>query len=224
MSTSKVCVIFGAGEKIGYALARKFANKGYKVVVSRRSEIPAAELSTLGDGVTSIPCDVTKQEAVQSLVQKVETSLGPIHTVLYNAGSFIFKNWENVTIEEFEFSFNVNAKGLLFVSKAVCPGMVERGEGVIGITGATASLRGKPIAVAFAPAKAAQRMLAQSLARDLGPKGIHVFYTILDGQVRLNEPGYMKPEDIADNYYSIAHQNRTAWTQETDMRPYTENW
>jgi len=194
------------------------------VVVSRRSEIPAAELSQLGADVSSIPCDVTNQQDIHSLVQKVEANFGPIHTVMYNAGTFIFKNWENISVEEFEFSFNVNAKGLLMVSKAVCPGMVTRGEGVLGITGATASLRGKSMASAFAPAKAAQRMLAQSLARDLGPKGVHVFYTILDGQVRLDEEGFMKPDEIAETYWNISNQNKTAWTFEADMRPYGENW
>jgi len=221
---SKVCVIFGAGEKIGYSLARKFAGNGYKVVVSRRSEIAAGELSKLGSDVSSIPCDVTNQESVQSLVQKVEKDIGPIHTAIYNPGAFVFKTWETVSVEEFERSFNVNVKGLLLVSKAVCPGMVARGEGVLGITGATASLRGKPFTTAFASSKAAQRMLAQSLARDLGPKGVHVFYTIIDGQVRVDEEGYMQPDDIAETYWNISNQKKTAWTFEADMRPYGENW
>jgi len=221
---SKVCVIFGAGQKMGYSLARQWAKNGYKVVVSRRSEISESDLSELGSSVTSIPCDVTKQEDITNLVGKVESSLGPIDTVIYNCGSFIFNTWDKISLQDFEFSFNVNTKGLLMVAKAVCPGMVTRGQGVVAITGATASLRGRPMASAFAPAKASQRMLAQSLARDLAPKGVHVFYTILDGQIRDNEEGYMKPGDIAETYWSIASQKKSAWTFEADMRPYTENW
>ena len=105
--------------------------------------------------------------------------------------------------------------------------MVAAGGGVVGITGATASLRGKPMTIGFAPAKAAQRMMAQSLARELGPKNVHVFYSIIDGLVRSGaEDGgkYMDPEDIADNYWRVATQNRSAWTHEIDMRPFSENW
>ena len=105
--------------------------------------------------------------------------------------------------------------------------MVAAGGGVVGITGATASLRGKPMTFGFAPAKAAQRMMAQSLARELGPKNVHVFYSIIDGLVRsgAEEGGkYMNPQDIAANYWQVATQNRSAWTHEIDMRPFSETW
>jgi len=222
---AKVCVVIGAGEKLGFAIAKKYASQGFKVVVSRRSEVSQQQLKSIG-AVDSVKCDVTSESDVASLVEQVESRHGPIHTVIYNAGTgFIFKNWDQVTLEEFDTSFNTNAKGLLMVAKQVCPGMVARGEGVLAITGATASLRGKPFTTAFAPSKGAQRLLAQSLARDLGPKGVHVFYTIIDGLMKTeNSDATLHPEHVAETYWSVANQPRSAWTFEIDLRPFGETW
>jgi len=121
--------------------------------------------------------------------------------------------------------YATNTKGLLLLAQLVAPGMVERGEGVIGVTGATASLRGKPFTAGFAPAKASQRMVAQALARDLGPKGVHVFYVIIDGQINgTTDPKFMQADEIADVYWNIASQPRSVWTHEMDLRPFGENW
>jgi len=227
MASSKVCVVIGAGEKLGYALVRKFANQGFKVVASRRKEIAQADLQSLGPNVYSIPCDVAREEDVKALFNKTEQDHGPVHTVLFNAGVGVFKTWEELSVDEFERTFNINAKGLFMVAQAVCPGMVSRGEGVIGITGATASLRGKPITTGFAPAKGAQRMLAQALARDLGPKGIHVFMTIIDGIIKPEDQSgdqFMEPDQIAETYWHLANQPRSTWSFETELRPFKENW
>jgi len=227
MAAGKVCLVLGAGEKLGFSVARKYAQSGFKVVVSRRSEFSAADLAKIGGAnVSSAQCDVTKEDDIKALVSKVEKEQGPIHTVIYNAGTGTWKTWENVTMEEFDRSFNTNTRGLLMLAKAVCPGMVERGEGVLGITGATASLRGKPFTSAFAAAKGSQRMLAQSLARDLGPKGIHVFLAIIDGQIKENDETNkcLNPDDIAESYYNIASQGKSAWTFEADLRPFQEQW
>jgi len=222
---SKVCVVFGAGAKIGYSVARKYASQGFKVVVSRRSEISAADLKTIGDNVTSIQCDVTNPDHIKSLVDKVEADIGAIHTVIYNAGTGTFKPWQQVTMADMDQGYATNTKGLLLLAQLVAPGMVERGEGVIGVTGATASLRGKPFTAGFAPAKASQRMVAQALARDLGPKGVHVFYVIIDGQINgTTDPKFMQADEIADVYWNIASQPRSVWTHEMDLRPFGENW
>jgi len=221
----KVCVVIGAGEKLGYSVVRKFASEGYKVVASRRRQIPEADLKNLGENVHSIPCDVSRNEDVKALFNQTEQEHGPVHTVIYNAGVGVFKTWDQLSVEDFESTFNINAKGLFMVAQAVCPGMVERGEGVIGITGATASLRGKPFTAGFAPAKGAQRMLAQSLARDLGPKGVHVFLAIIDGVIGSEaEDKYLHPDRIAEAYWNLANQQRSVWTFQADLRPYTENW
>jgi len=117
---SKVCVVFGAGQKMGYAFARKYAEQGFKVVVSRRSEISAADLKTIGDDVTSIQCDVSKEDHIKSLVSKVESEIGPIHTVIYNAGTGTFKPWDQVTMADMDQGFATNTKGLLTVAQTVC--------------------------------------------------------------------------------------------------------
>merc|ERR1711953_866492 len=172
-------------------------------------------------------CDVSNKDEVVKMVDDVETKFGPVATMLYNAGNGVFKTYDNVTVEEFERCFKINTTGFLIASQIVCPRMVKRGGGVVGVTGATASLRGKPFTACFAPAKAAQRMLAQSLARDLGPKNVHVFYAIIDGGVRAGaEEGgkHMDPEDIAETYWRIAQQKRSAWSFEVDMRPFCETW
>ena len=161
------------------------------------------------------------------VVAEVEAQHGPITTLIYNAGSGVWKNYEKLSVAELERSFAINTSGLLIAAKLVAPKMSAAGGGVIGITGATAALRGKPFTAGFAPAKAAQRMLAQSLARELGPQRVHVFYAIIDGGVRAGaEEGgkQMDPDHIAATYWSLAHQPSSAWTHEVDMRPFCENW
>jgi len=216
----RVCVILGAGKGLGHSLARKFANDGYRVVVSRRSAMSAEDTASC-NAVSAVQCDVTKEEDVNNLFKQVEQELGPVHTVLYNAGRGVWKTWLEASLEEFDQAYECNAKGLLMVAKAVGPGMIERGEGCIGVTGATASLRGKPFTSVFAPSKGAQRMLAQALARDLGPKGIHVFLAIIDGQM---VPGKMDSDDVATSYLALANQPKSAWTFELDLRNFDENW
>ena len=124
-------------------------------------------------GVVSIAADVTDQARMEAVVKEVETRFGVIKTLIYNAGSGVFKKFDSLTVAELEKSFAINTSGLLIAAKLVAPRMIEAGGGVIGITGATAALRGKPFTAGFAPAKAAQRMMAQSLARDLGPQVEH---------------------------------------------------
>jgi short-subunit dehydrogenase len=161
----------------------------------------------------------------------LEAAYGPIHTVIYNAGSGTFKTFDQLSMSEFDRSFKSNVYGLLTIAQVIGTKMAERGQGVIAITGATASLRGKGFTAGFAPAKGAQRMLAQSLARDLGPKGVHVFLAIIDGGVAKVGPdggnvasNSMDPREIADAYYGIATQGRSAWSFEVDLRPYGEKW
>merc|ERR1712184_182301 len=112
---------------------------------------------------------------MEMAVQQIEADLGPIHTMIYNAGTGVWKTYDQLTEKEFEMCMNTNTRGLLTASQLICPKMKQRGEGIVAVTGATASWRGKPYTAAFAAAKSAQRMLSQSLARDLGPKNVHVF-------------------------------------------------
>ena len=198
-------------------------------------------------GTLAVAADVTNPASLTAALTTVEQKLGEIHTVVYNAGNGVWATYENVTHEKLEMSMKTNVHGLLTVAQHVGPKMTARGEGVIAVTGATAALRGKPITVkitifyyertlkfnpkvGFATAKAAQRMLTQSLARDLGPKGIHCFYSIIDGRIGAEsgdegENGSrLDPDGIADNYWYVAEQKRNNWTQELDCRPWVENW
>jgi NAD(P)-dependent dehydrogenase (short-subunit alcohol dehydrogenase family) len=160
--------------------------------------------------------------------------MGPVQALLYNAGGGVRGTIAEIDGEAFAQSWRVNALGLFHWAKAVSPAMIDAGLGVIGVTGATASLRGKPFTTSFAAAKAAQRSLAQSLARDLGPKGVHVFYAIIDGGIdnprtrtrHADKPAdaFLSADDIADSYWALSRQHRSAWTFEIDLRPYVENW
>ena len=228
MSSKPVCLVVGGGPGIGYSVARKWAANGYQVVLTKRGALNQQELERdCCKGVVALQADVTDEKRMKEVVEEVESKYGPIQTLVYNAGSGVFKKYDSLTVAELERSFAINTSGLLIAAKLICPKMVAAGGGVLAITGATASLRGKPFTPGFASAKAAQRMLAQSLARDLGPQNVHVFYNIIDGGVRAGaEEGgkHMDPEDIAETYWRIAQQKRSAWSFEVDLRPFCENW
>ena len=187
MSSAKpVCLVLGGGAGIGYSVARRWAKEGHQVnnvsmfswfivmievVVTRRGEVGQDVMDKeCHPGVVAIASDVTDQVRMEAVVKEVEARFGTIKTLIYNAGLGVFKKYDSLTVAELEKSFAINTSGLLIAAKLCAPKMIEAGGGVIGITGATASLRGKPFTAGFAPAKAAQRMLAQSLARDLGPQ------------------------------------------------------
>lgn len=226
-----VCVVLGVGPKNGAAFARRFAREGYAVaLLSRKTEFSqtlAAEL----DHAKAYACDVTDPGAIATTLDAVRTDLGPIDTVIYNAGSGTWGNIEEIDADGFERAWRINTMGLFLVSKNVVPGMIEQGGGNIIVVGATASLRGKPFTTAFAPAKAAQRSLAQAMARHLNPKKVHVALLILDGGVgeagkagEVDVPEHLDPNDIAHAAAFLAKQPPSAWTFELDVRPQKENW
>lgn len=171
-------------------------------------------------------CDVTDPASVKSAVASIEKELGNIHTVVYNAGNGVWKTWDKVELDQFDMAMKTNVHGLLQVTQLVAPKMIDQGEGAIMVTGATASMRGKPFTVGFAPAKGAQRLLAQALARDLNPKGVHVGLFIIDGQIGKDDsdPKMIDPNAIAETYWTVAHQPKTCWSFETEMRPSLEDW
>eukprot|EP00930_Biecheleria_cincta_P068709 TRINITY_DN5648_c0_g1_i1.p1 TRINITY_DN5648_c0_g1~~TRINITY_DN5648_c0_g1_i1.p1 ORF type:complete len:227 (-),score=35.44 TRINITY_DN5648_c0_g1_i1:523-1203(-) len=224
---SKVALVLGVGPGIGGCVAKKWASQGYAVACVCRTKDKAELVSKeCGGSARAFSVDVTDKNGMKDLVDKVESEMGPIHFLCYNSGRGFWKTWEDITEEEFNESLAVNATGLLTAAKLVCPKMVERGEGSVAITGATASLRGKPFTTGFAAAKGAQRMLAQSLARDLGPKGVHVYLAIIDGGVGV--PGgpdsKLDPNAIAQAYWDVASQPKNTWTFELDLRPSVEKW
>ena len=228
MTSKPVCLVLGAGSGIGYSLARKWSEMGHQVIITRRSILSKEDTERdVWPGVVAMQCDVANKEQMEKMVDEIENKFGPVATMLYNAGNGVFKTYDNITVAEFEKSMSINTTGLLIAAQIVCPRMVKRGGGVVGVTGATASLRGKPFTAGFAPAKAAQRILAQSLARDLGPKNVHVFYTIIDGGVKTGaeeKSKHMDPDHIAETYWNMANQKASSWTFEVDMRPFCEIW
>jgi NADP-dependent 3-hydroxy acid dehydrogenase YdfG len=171
---------------------------------------------------------------VESVLTAIETRRGPVDTLLYNAGKGVWGDIQKVTAEDFEEAWRVNALGLFHVAKRVVPGMVTAGRGAIIVTGATASMRGVAATAAFAPAKAAQRALTQSLARHLGPKGVHVAHILVDGVVGGPETraqfasrpdeAFIDPAAIAETALHLVRQPRSAWSFEVDLRPFNETW
>src|SRR3954469_16182305 len=199
-----LCIVVGIGPKNGVAFARKFAREGYQLaLVSRQTQLSLELARELGDA-GAYACDVADPSSVQRAFDAIRRERGAPEVLVYNAGSGIWKTAEELMPSEFELSFKVNALGLLCAAQQVLPGMRERGRGQIVVVGATASLRGRPKTAAFAAAKAAQRSLCQSLARQCAPEGIHVGLLIIDGAIAdAGAPAdsaaskRLRPEDIA---------------------------
>lgn len=229
-----VCVVVGVGVGNGAALARAFSNEGMAVALLARS---TGFTSTLADELPdsrAYACDVTDAESVRETFASIRGDLGDPATVVYNAGSGVWGDVEAIDLDDFEESWRVNAHGALAVSREVIPSMKAAGNGNIIFIGATASRRGGPRTAAFAPAKAAQRSLAESMARTLWPQGIHVSLIVIDAVVDLprtreNMPDkpddfFLNPDDMAASAVWLAHQPRSAWTFEIDVRPFGEKW
>jgi NAD(P)-dependent dehydrogenase (short-subunit alcohol dehydrogenase family) len=226
-----VCVVVGIGPKNGAAFARRFASEGYAVALLSRTTELAEKIAGELETARAYACDVTDAGAIENVLAAVANDLGSVDTVVYNAGSGTWGNIEELSADQFEQAWRVNAMGLFSVAQQIVPPMLARGGGNLLVVGATASLRGKPFTTAFAPAKAAQRSLAQALARHLGPRGIHVALLIVDGAIgdagvdgERDAPERLDPEDIAHAAVFLAQQPPSAWTFELDLRPQMESW
>lgn len=234
MSQKKVCVVMGVGPGNGAALGRRFAKEGYAVALLARTLATSAPLAANLPDARAYACDVTDAVSIATTVEAIEREMGPVHTLIYNAGSGTWGTIEDIDAAAFENAFRVNALGLLLAAKRVIPGMKARGEGNIVVIGATSSRRGVARAAAFAPAKAAQKSLTESMARHLWPQNIHVCLVIIDGVVDLprtramlkDKPDdfFVAPDDLADTTFHLTVQPRSAWSFEIEARPYKENW
>ncbi|MDM0114644.1 SDR family oxidoreductase [Variovorax sp. J22R133] len=247
-NTEKSAFIVGAGDATGGAIARRFAKEGYATCVTRRSldklQPLVAQIEAEGGVAHAFASDARKEEEVIALVDKIESTVGPIEVMVFNIGANVpesiltetarkyFKVWEMACLSGF-----LNAREV--AKRMVARPMPESGHrGTIIFTGATASLRGGANFGAFSGAKMALRALAQSMARELGPQGIHVAHVVVDGAIdtefiRSNFPdryalksqdGILNPEHIADTYAMLHRQPRDAWTHELDLRPWSEKF
>ena len=229
----KVAVVVGAGPGLGAALARRFAEGGYRVAVARRQ---TDDITGLAEeiGGKAYACDAADHTSVTALFDGVAADLGTPTLVSYNAGAYSPGSVLEITAEEFERCWRIGCLGGFNVGQAAARGMVDAGGGTILFTGATAALRGGKGFANLAVGKFGLRALAQSMARELGPQGVHVAHLIIDGQIASDRPGYseaergednvLKPEAIAEAAWFLHSQQRSAWTQELDLRPYVETW
>ncbi len=237
MSDKPVAVVTGVGAGLGAALARRFARDYALAINARGAEYLkelADELRAGGATVLEAPADIGDRAQVEALFALIRERLGPPDLLLYNAGTGTWGNIVEITPEQFEATWRVNAFGAFLSAKAVAPDMIARGRGVMLFTGATAGVKAGPRSAAFGPGKFAMRGLAQSLARDLGPKGIHVAWINVDGAIdaprirarypQIKPDDMLKPEAIAETYWHLAHQDQSAWTMELEVRPFKEKF
>jgi NAD(P)-dependent dehydrogenase (short-subunit alcohol dehydrogenase family) len=229
-----VCVIVGAGPGNGAAFARQFSRAGFHVALLARSRGTLDELEAAIAGARGYLYDATDPDSARSVFARIRAELGPPEVMIYNASTRDFGDIDHTSPEAFEQAWRVNTYGCLLATREVLEDMRSAGHGSIVVIGATASLKGASDFLAFASAKAAQRSLTQSLARKLGPEGIHVSYVIIDAVVDMPSSRHMlpdkpddffaRPDDIAQSVFFLTRQPRSTWTFEMDLRPFGEHW
>jgi NAD(P)-dependent dehydrogenase (short-subunit alcohol dehydrogenase family) len=232
--TKPVCVISGVGPGTGSALVRRFVSGGYRVaMLARNVERLDALAGELPDAHT-FACDVSDPAQVDASIAAIETTLGAPDVLVHNAVGGAFGSFLEIDPAVLNRNFQVNTMGLLYLARRLAPDMTARGQGTMVVTGNTSALRGRANFAGFAPTKAAQRILAEAMARDLGPKGVHVAYLVIDAVIdsprqRERFPArpddfYIKPAAIADECFHVAHQDRSAWSFLVEIRPFGETW
>jgi NAD(P)-dependent dehydrogenase (short-subunit alcohol dehydrogenase family) len=240
----KSCLIVGAGEGVGAAVARAFAAEGMAVCLTRRArnlaqlETMAAEINASGGAAHAFGVDAREEEPLVALVDHIEANIGPLEVVVFNIGANVWFPITETTARVYTKVWEMAALSGFLTGREAARVMTPRGRGTILFTGATASVRGRAQFAAFAGAKHALRALAQSMARELGPVGIHVAHVVIDGAIdgaftRSNRPDaaelaareeILDPAEIARNYVWLHQQKRSAWTHEMDLRPWREAW
>jgi NAD(P)-dependent dehydrogenase (short-subunit alcohol dehydrogenase family) len=234
----KVAAILGVGPGLGAAVARRFAREGFAVALMARNEDGLSrirqEIEEDGGAALSISADATDPASVEAAFGRVREGLGDPEIFVYNAGAFQMGGILEIPPDRFDECFRANCAGAFYAAQQVLPAMVEAGRGTILLTGATASLRGSARFSALAVGKFGLRALAQSMAREFGPQGIHVAHVVIDGQIdtpRVSERfpdreahTMLSPDAIAETYWQLHIQDHTTWTQELDLRPAVESF
>ena len=229
-----VALVTGVGPGTGAAMARRFSRGGYAVAMLARNR---ERLSVLEHEIASsraYPCDVTDEAQLDHIVEEIRADFGTPKVLIHNAVGGAFGNFMEIEPRVLNHNFQVNTMALLHLARRLAPAMIEAGQGAIIASGNTSALRGTANFAGFAPTKAAQRILAESMARELGPKGVHVAYVLIDAVIDLEwtrkrwpdaaDDFFIKPAAIADEVWHVVHQDRSAWSFNVEVRPFRETW
>ena len=235
--TRPICMITGLGEGTGGCTARRFAKAGYRIAMLARTKERLDRFEKELEGSKGFICDVSDINSLRNICITVKNEMGSPEVLIHNAVKGNFETLLEGKPEWLEENFRINTTSLMYLAHELIPDMIKTGKGVIIVTGNTAAKRGIANTPYFAPTKAAQRILAQSLARDFGPKGIHVAYLMVDAsintpwtrtrikrQIGQPEEFFAQPEDIAEEIFHISQQNRSAWSFDYEIRPDIEKW
>ena len=232
--TEPVCVISGVGPGTGSALVRRFAAGGYRIAMLARNAERLVELAKQVPSAKAYVCDVSDQSQVDAALTSVERDIGSPSVLIHNAVGGAWGTFTEIDPAVLNRNLQVNTMGLLYLARRLAPAMVAAGKGAIVVTGNTSAQRGRANFAGFAPTKAAQRILAEAMARDLGPKGVHVAYIVIDAVIDVpwarerfkDKPNefFIAPAHIADEAWHVANQPRSAWSFNVEIRPYGETW
>src|ERR1700719_1802590 len=229
-----VALVTGVGPGTGAAIARRFAQGGYAVAMLARNRERLALLQREIANSHAYPSDVTDEVQLDSTLAAIRADLGTPRVLIHNAVGGAFGNFMEIEPAVLNSNFQVNTMALLHLARRLAPAMIEAGEGAIIASGNTSALRGQAKFAGFAPTKAAQRILAEAIARELGPKGIHAAYVLIDAVIDLpwtrqrwpdrSDDFFIKPSAIAEEIWHVAHQDRSAWSFNVEIRPFGETW
>jgi NAD(P)-dependent dehydrogenase (short-subunit alcohol dehydrogenase family) len=234
MSDKPIAIVTGVGPGTGSAIVRRFAAEGFRVIALARSPDRIRALEAELTDTHAMICDGSSESQVRDTIADIRKSFGSPNVLIHNAVGGGWGTFLEIEPKMLDRNFQVNVMGLLYLAREVAPDMIKAGSGTILVTGNTSAIRGKANFAGFAPTKAAQRILSESIARDLGPRGIHVAYVLIDAVIdvprmreRLPEAPdefFIKSSAIADELWHLYRQDRSAWSFLTELRPFGEKW
>lgn len=234
MAHEKLALVTGVGPGTGLSIVRRLAVGGYTVAMIARNAERLDTITGEVPGTYAYVADVSDGVQLAQVMDRIEAELGAPHIIVHNAVGSAFGNFMEIAPEVLAANFNTNVMALMHLAQRFSPAMVERGEGAIIVTGNTSALRGRSNFAGFAPTKAAQRILAESIARELGPKGIHVAYIVIDAVIDVPwtrklhhakpDEFFIQPDAIADEVWHLLNQSKSAWSFNVEVRPYAEIW
>jgi short-subunit dehydrogenase len=232
--TRPLALVTGVGPGTGSAIARRLSSGGYEVAMLARNRERLAGFEKEIANAKAFACDVTDESQLDTALAAVRQQLGEPSVLVHNAVGGAWGSFLDIDPKVLAANFQVNTMALLYLSRRLAPAMVQAGKGAIVVTGNTSALRGRANFAGFAPTKAAQRILAEAMARELGPKGVHVAYIVIDAVIDLAwtrkrnpeapDSFFIKPAAIADEAWHLASQPRSAWSFNVEIRPYAETW